>query len=319
MGAAPFQENGRRVHGCLQYLIQICRSADAALHGRQHLNIPESIHMVIAGEVCRTIFYQSLNNFFVRVFSCKKEIRIFTAAHVNSCAFVDAVCIHNDPAALCLTKDSGETDYGDSFGSNHIFQNIPGAHTGKLVGVAHQNQGHLFWDCFQQVIHQHHIDHGTFIQDQDITFQRMFFVFLISFRGLILQQTVDGFCFHSRSFRQPFCCPPCGCGKDDSAACHLICGDDSQGSSGLSRSGASGQDHYFGGHCRPDCLQLYLIIGDGGFFHDCFQDLFRVQWRFPPGQKQTEQAFGTSCLRKIKGRQINGVLISRDTAIFGSI
>ena len=143
LGASPPKENLRRIHRFLQHLIQIRRTADPPLHGSQHLDIPEGIHMIIPWKILRTISYQSFHYLFIALLPGKKEIRIFPAAHVNGFSPVDPMRIHNDPASLRLPEDPGQTYHRDPPGINDILQDISRAHTGQLIRISHQDQGHM--------------------------------------------------------------------------------------------------------------------------------------------------------------------------------
>ena len=103
--ATSAQENAARIHGLLQHLIQVRRPTDASLHGRQHLNILQGIHMIIARQIFGAVFHQKLHHLFIGLFRGKKEIRVPAAPHVDLLPFVDAVGIHDDTAAPGLPED----------------------------------------------------------------------------------------------------------------------------------------------------------------------------------------------------------------------
>ena len=102
--------------------------------------------------------------------------------------------IHDDPAALCLSKNPGQTNNWKHAGINNITQYITCANRWELVDISHQYQTHPLRNCFEQRIHQYHVDHRTFIKDQYISIQGIVLIFLISFRRFTLQQTVDCLC-----------------------------------------------------------------------------------------------------------------------------
>ena len=94
------------IQGFLKCKIQIRCSHNSFLHRCQHLNMIPG-RFVITRKV---VFYQP-DNFlhrFLRIFFFYiEEIRIFAIGNIRKFAFIDGVRIHDDPAALCLSKNPG--------------------------------------------------------------------------------------------------------------------------------------------------------------------------------------------------------------------
>ena len=59
----------------------------------------------------------------------------------------------------------------DDIAVNKVTQDITGADTRELVGVADEEEVAGGMDGFQDVVHQDQIDHRAFVQDQKVTFQ----------------------------------------------------------------------------------------------------------------------------------------------------
>ena len=145
--ASP-QKNLWRIHGFLQHLVQIYCSTFASLHRSQHLNVLQWIHMIISRQVHPAILNDGIHHFLIALFSGKEKVWIFSASHINAFPFIDPVCIHNDPAPLCLTENSGQTYNGNTSGINNIPENIACPDTRKLINISHKNKRHLFRQRF---------------------------------------------------------------------------------------------------------------------------------------------------------------------------
>ena len=174
----------------------------------------------------KVIFYQSddlLNCFFFYI----EEIRIFAIGNIREFAFIDGMCIHDDPAALCLPENSGQTNHRKHTGINNVAQYITCANRWELIDIPHQYQTHSLRNCFEQRVHQYHVNHRTLINDQHISLQRVILIFLIAFRWLIFQQSVNGLCLHARCFGHSLCGSSCGRSQNNLTPCLFVCGNNS--------------------------------------------------------------------------------------------
>ena len=102
--------------------------------------------------------------------------------------------VRNDPARLRLPEDPCQADDRKSLRVDQIPKNIAGTDARKLINIADQDQSHGIGHRFQEVIHQHNIDHGTLVHDQHIALKGIFFISLIAFRHFHFQKTVNGLC-----------------------------------------------------------------------------------------------------------------------------
>ena len=109
-----------------------------------------------------------------------------------------------------------QSDYFQPFTANHVFQYIAGANGRQLVYVPYKNQAGSWCHCPQQGMHQHNIHHGSFVNDDDIRFNGIFF---ISVKGLsadifsqkgAFQHTVNGLGFYTCGFAHALCRSSCG-------------------------------------------------------------------------------------------------------------
>ena len=184
------------------------------------------------------------------------------------------MCIHDDPAALCLPKNSGQTNHRKHTGINNVAQYITCANRWELIDIPHQYQTHSLRNCFEQRVHQYHVDHRTLINDQHISLQRVILIFLIAFRWFALQQTMNGLCLQSSCFRHTLGRAPGGSCQQDFQSKRTVCSDNSLSCRGFTGSRAAGQHHHFGNCCLADGVCLNLIIFHMYFFLN-FSDINR--------------------------------------------
>ena len=96
------------------------------------------------------------------------------------------MCAHDDPACLRLAEDPHKPHDRETAGVDDVPENIPRPHAGQLVDIPDHDQRHAVRHSLQEIVHEHDIDHGAFVQNQDIPVERGFFVPLVPFRGLYL-------------------------------------------------------------------------------------------------------------------------------------
>jgi len=84
-----------------------------------------------------------------------------------------------------------------------------------LVDVADEQQAHVGRDGFQERVHQHNVNHRTFVDNECIALQRALVVALVSLGWVELQQSVDGLGLHARSLSHALGSSAGGCSKED--------------------------------------------------------------------------------------------------------
>ena len=83
------------------------------------------------------------------------------------------VCIHDDVALLSLTKDFLQRNGAECSRFHQISQNTSRTDTWKLMNISHHDQPGSRSDRAKQRMKQKQIDHGHFINDHCIRFQRI--------------------------------------------------------------------------------------------------------------------------------------------------
>ena len=211
---SSFQTDASRIESLLQNEIQIRSADDAPLHGSEDLYV-RGRHLVVSAQLrfhkvndglCRQLRNSR------RVILCqpfplsrlfhihKKEIGISSIADIRHDSLVNPMGIHDNPAGLCLTENAGQLDDRKAFAVNQIPKYISCSDRGQLIYVSDQNQRHAVRHSLQQIVHQHDINHGAFINNQHIALQRVLLISLITFRRLDLKQAVDGLRLHPCRF-----------------------------------------------------------------------------------------------------------------------
>ena len=197
--SSPCHSGGAAVQGLLQSGIHLGSPHCTALHGGEHLDIFR-IRMIKPGKPPSDQIHHELCSLFRIFLPEKKEIRFRCPFQFRHLSPVDAMCIHDDLAVLRLPENPCQADHGETAAVNQIPQHISRAHTGQLVNIPHQDQAHAVRHSPQQCIHQEDIDHGAFIDNEHIPFQRILAVARIALRRLDFQQPVEGLGFYARGF-----------------------------------------------------------------------------------------------------------------------
>ena len=275
------QEDPCPVQGVLQSLIQVHGSDQAALHGRQYLDITDRIRMIIAWQILRDILHYQVRRFFRSLLRGEEEIRIPPAADIDRLSFVNPVRIHDNPASLCLAENPLQLYNGNAAGCNDIRKHISGADRWKLIHISHQDQGHIIRNRFQEIVHQHDINHGAFIHNQHIPFQRILFISLVSVWRLDFQQPVNRLCFHAGGLREALCRTSGRRSKNNPGTGFPVCGNDSQCGCRFPGSRAAGQNKHFISYCCQDCLLLDIIVLHACLLPDPLKESLRLNPKAP--------------------------------------
>ena len=213
-----------------------------------------------------------------------------------------------DPALRCLTENPGQAHNRKAVRFNEVPQDISRPHAGKLVDITDQYESHSIRDRFQKIVEKQQVDHGALIHNEHIALERILLVFLVSFRRFRLQKAVDGLRLHSGRLGEPLCGAACRRCKQDLGTGSSKSGDNAQGRCCLAGARSACQDQHLALHSLQYRLHLHLVI-----LHSClygntgFQSIRPDRDPFPVAEYPAESAH-TSCLRKEKGRQIDGRL-----------
>ena len=222
--------------------------------------------MIILWKLCPGQLHDLTHRLFRILIFHKEKVRIFSVGYVRQLPLVNAVCVHNDPARLCLSEYFGETNYGKNTRIDHIPQHIPGTHAGELVNVAHHHKAHGGRNRLKQRVHQKHVYHGALVHNQDIPLQGILLILLISFRRLTFQQPVNRPGFQACRFRHPLCRAARGRCQKNFQPVRFICGDNPMGGGRLTGSRSSRHHHDLCGCGLADRICLYFVVDHPGFF-----------------------------------------------------
>ena len=310
----------------LQQLVQVGCADNAALHGREHLDLGGR-SPVIAGEFCAYQLRNDRGGLFckkarfrlqalflkLRLHIHEEEIAFGAVPDIRHFACVDPVRVHNDPAFGSLPEDPCKADDRKAVRFNDVPQDISRTDAGQLVNVPDQDQSHGIRDGLQEVVHEQEVDHGTFVHDQHVAFQRILFISLVAFRRLYFQKTVDCLCFQPGGFGKAFRRPSRGSRQQDLCAGFPEGGDDTEGRGGLAGPGAAGQDKDLALYGRQDRLHLDVVILHAGPEADTCRKSRRVRMDPAGIGIDRRQPFCRADFGKIKGRKIDGFF--RDVAV----
>ena len=99
----------------------------------------------------------------------------------------------DDAALRGLPEHLGQAHHGHSAGCDDVGQHLPRPNRRKLVDVADDQQRGMVGHRLQQRLHQHDIDHGGLVDDQQVAVERVVVAaFEAAALGVDLEQPVDG-------------------------------------------------------------------------------------------------------------------------------
>jgi len=84
------------------------------------------------------------------------------------------VCIDDDLAFGGLSEDLGQPHDWRRTGRNNVRQHLPGPDRWQLIDIADEQQRGSVGQSAQQSSHQRHIDHRSFVDDQQLAVERCF-------------------------------------------------------------------------------------------------------------------------------------------------
>src|SRR5699024_7563655 len=93
-------------------------------------------------------------------------------------SLVNFVCIDDNFRACCLAEDFGQTHSGNLPRIDDISQHSTRADRGQLIDIADNKQRRMGGNGLEQLICQHHIHHGSLINDEHIKLKRIILVVL---------------------------------------------------------------------------------------------------------------------------------------------
>src|SRR6266496_1051819 len=157
----------RRVQRRLKFNVKGARADAASVHRAEHLDIADWIET----EAARDAGFHKLND----ARNCglgigrldKIEVAFgFRYANIGYDTLVDAMRIHNDPAFGGLAEDLGQANNGNGTTRDHVGQDLAGADRRQLINITDQEQGCFVGDCLEQRMHQQHVHHRGFVDNE---------------------------------------------------------------------------------------------------------------------------------------------------------
>ena len=128
---------------------------------------------------------------------------------IGHLAAVDAMRGGNDSARRRLAEDLGQPHHRECLRAYQIGEDLAGPHRGQLIVVSHHQHGRPCGDRLDQSMHQRHVDHRGFVDDQQIAVQLVLGAAVEGPRsGIDLQQAVDRLRFEPGGLAQPLGRPP---------------------------------------------------------------------------------------------------------------
>ena len=132
--------------------------------------------------------------------SMKKEIAVAADLRIRVFPLVDAMGVHDDPAALRLPKYARQSDHGEPFGVYDVPQDVACAHGRQLVCVpprmSRMEGGMARKSAFMRMISI--MEASSTMRASPVKW--VFLISFVSFRRLAFQQPVYGFGFHPGHF-----------------------------------------------------------------------------------------------------------------------
>ena len=151
--------------------------------------------------------------------------------------------IHHNSTGLRLPENAGETNDRHHVGKDDVTQHVARADARQLVGVADHDETHVGRNGFDEEIHQHQVNHGAFVHDEHVAFQRIVRIAVAALLRIIFQQAVNRLCLLPRCLAHSLGSTPGRSGEQDAQFRCFQRGDDGSRRGGLSCARSAGQHH----------------------------------------------------------------------------
>lgn len=110
--------------------------------------------------------------------------------------------VGNDVAVGGLAEHFGEANDGDDAAGDDVAQDRTGTDGGELVDVADEDEIGVRGKRARESAHERDIDHAHFIDDDEVSFERIGSVAVETFGGLNFEETMDGEGIHAGAFTE---------------------------------------------------------------------------------------------------------------------
>ena len=226
-------------------------------------------------------------------------------AEIGDRALVDAMGAGDDAALRGLPEHFGEAHYRHGAGCDDIRQDLAGADRRKLVDVANDQEGGPVGHRLHERLHQHDIDHGGFVDNQQVTVERVVVAALEAATLRVdLKQPVYGLGLEAGCLGHAF---GGAAGRRTQEKAGALRREDSQNrfdDGGLSDAGPAGHDQYLGHQCEPDRGDLAFGQGETDVLLNPRQGLVWIdRWPRQRASCQSHQTLGDDAFRPMQTRQ----------------
>src|SRR5262245_40079603 len=200
--AGDFRLVLRRIEGLLQADVQAARAQLGAVHRRQDLYVveriePKTVRDALADEGEDT-FEDGLGRGGIDDIEIAGAVR---GGGLGPLTSQNAVGGADDPALLRLAENLGQAHHRDRAGGDDVVEHGARADGRKLIDIADEQKAGARRHRMQQLIHQKHVDHGRFIDDDEIGVEGPVAVaFAATGDAVELEQAVDGLGFAAGGF-----------------------------------------------------------------------------------------------------------------------
>ena len=235
-----------RVEALLQALVEVERAGLAAIHGREHLDVGAPVPPPITGQPRGAQLLHPLDHPLWVAFLDKVEIRARMVIDDGHFAAVDAVRVADDVAFLGLAKNLRQAHHRYFGGVDNVAEHVARPHRGQLVDVADEHHPSVVGQGAQERVHQHHVDHGSLIDDQGVELEAVVVApFELPLARLKFQQPMNGLGRSPARFAQPLGRAARGRAQRNRETPFLQKAQDAPRDRGLARARPAGQHQHF--------------------------------------------------------------------------
>ena len=227
---------------------------------------------------------------------------------------------HDDPALRRLPKYFCQAHDGNGARLNDVGEDLSRADRGQLVNIADNQQCGFIGQGLEQRLHQHHVDHGGFVDDEQFTVDRVVVVLLEpAIFWIDFEEAVNRLCLEARRLRHALCGAASGRAKKKLDALRRQNAQDGVDDRCLSDARTAGDDEDLRHQSQANGFILAFRQRQTGFLFDPGEGLGWIDPR--PGQlavQESLQPFGNRLFGAVEAGQKNaiglGYLVSHDDA-----
>jgi len=170
-GEAPaklLNAGGIGIERRLQAHVERTGAGHAAVHRTQHLDVADRVQPELARNALLDHGEDLVDHVLGLVRGDEVEIAPRFGFPFGHPTLVDAMGVDDDPALCGLAEHFAQAHHGNRGRADDVGQDLPGAHRGELIDVAHQEQRGPRRYGLEQSMQDRHIDHRTLVGDQQV-------------------------------------------------------------------------------------------------------------------------------------------------------